>query len=150
MKKWLLLLLLTVVLARVEHTGTDISDLEPVELVRVTTADTVRIETDTGAAGQGNTLQEAVADLHATASGTVFLDTAQYLLLDKEAYLPELYDLLRPACRVALARGDMDLTEAARYLEAHTPGDTLLTAKADETQLSTLICREGRFCTVIP
>lgn len=150
MKKWIPLLLLAVVLARVEHTGTDISDLEPVELVRVTTLGTVRIETDTGAMGEGPTLAEAVEDLYATASGTVFLDTARYLLLDDEAYLPGFCEILRPACNVLLCRGDMDLSEAAQYLGVHSPDTRLLDTKAEAPALSTLICREGRFCVQKP
>lgn len=150
MKKWIPLLLLAIVLARVEHTGTDISDLEPVELVRVTTGDAVLIQTDTGASGEGATLGEAVRDLHAAAPGAVFLDTAQYLLLDDEAHLPALYHILRPACEVMLWQGDMDLTEAAGYLSTHSLKTTLLDTKAQWSALPTLICREGRFCVVKP
>lgn len=147
MKKWLWLLLPAVLLlGRVEHTGTDISGLDPVELVRVTVSDGVTIETDTGAVGVGSDLEEAVADLHASSPKTVFLDTAQYLLLSggAEDLLPQLYELLRPACRVCIGQGEMDLTEAAAYLNTHSPKTRLLDWGAGEYRLQTLYYKEGR------
>ena len=149
MKKTLYLLAAAAVLllTRVEHTGTDISDLEPVALVSVTMEEnTVRIATDTGAEGTGGNLSEAVGNLHATAPATVFLDTAQYLLLNEETIplLPQLYDLLRPGTRVCILSGKAALEEAAVFLKAHPPETTLLHCRAGQNQLPILYYNEGR------
>lgn len=145
--KWLLLAAALVPLIRMEHTGTDIGDLEPVALVRITANEArVRIITDTGAEGTGETLDDAIADLHASASGEIFLDTAQYLLVDENCvdYLPRLYDHLRPTCRICLAQADTDPEAAAKYLQVHRPEATLLHFRAGAAQLQTLYIKEGR------
>lgn len=148
MKKWLWFLIPAVLLlGRVEHTGTDISRLDPVELVRVSVRENVvTIETDTGAMGTGADLGEAVTELHAASPKSVFLDTAQYLLVtgEGEAYLPQLYDLLRPACYVCVGQGDMDLKEVADYLDTHSPENRLLDCRAEARQLQILYYKEGR------
>lgn len=147
MKKWIWLLFPAVLLlGRVEHSGTDISRLDPVEVIRVTVEDGVTIETDTGAVGIGSDLENAVADLHASSPKTVFLDTAQYLILsgDWERYLPALTDLLRPACRVCVGQGEMDLSEAAAYLDTHSSETRLIDCRAGEYRLMTFYYKEGR------
>lgn len=147
MKKWIWLLVpAALLLGRAEHTGTDISRLDPVQVVRVSVSDGVTVETDTGAVGIGSDLEEAIADLHASTSKTVFLDTAQYLLLSgsAERYLPELSMLLRPASQVCLAEGEMDLKAAAEYLGAHSPENRLLDCMAGEYRLKKLYYKEGR------
>lgn len=149
MKKWIWALAAAAVLLlpRMEHTGTDISRLEPVELVWVSMDESgVEIKTDTDAAGYGKNLASAVEDLHATASAVVFLETAEYLLLSgsAEELLPELYQLLRPACRVCLTDGETDLEGAAAYLRAHPPEGKLLDCRAGQVQLQTLYYQEGR------
>lgn len=149
MKKWVWLIGLgaLLLLSRVEHTGVEISRLEPVELVRLTVEENiVSIETDTGGRGYGQDLDSAIENLHASSSAMVFLDTAEYLLLNDEAqrYLPQLYEVLRPACQVCVANGDLDLTEAAEFLETHSPKIKLLQCRAGERSLPTLYIQDGR------
>lgn len=148
MKKWIWLLIpLLLLLGRMEHTGLDIRRLDPVKLIRVTAEEnSVRIETDTGTVGIGMDIADAVADLRASSPKTVFLDTAQYLLLSGEAveYLPRLSDLLRPICQVCLAQGELDLAEAASYLDNHSPECRLLDCRAGGYKLQTFYYIEGR------
>ena len=82
MRKWLIIGLLAVALVRVEHTGGQINQLEPVEAVILKQEDgAVCIETDTGAKGVGSNLKNAIDNLHTSASSKIFLDTARYLLV---------------------------------------------------------------------
>lgn len=149
MKKWLWIVSAAalVLVLRMEHTGVEIDRLEPVELVRVTVEDdAVSIETDTGAQGYGNDLDAAVGNLHGSSSGEVFLDTAEYLIIDENAMelLPKLCQILRPYCRVCIAGGEIELAEAAEYLKGHPPAADLLHYRAGAAELETLYVQEGR------
>ena len=82
MKKWLYMLLLALAAFLLPGKGTDVGELIPVELVRLTAGDgTFVAAADTGDFGTGATLEEAMADLASSAPGKVFLETADYLLL---------------------------------------------------------------------
>ena len=82
MKKWLYMLLLALAAFLLPGKGTDVGELIPVELVRLTAGDGVFVAAaDTGDFGTGATLEEAMADLTSSAPGKVFLETADYLLL---------------------------------------------------------------------
>lgn len=149
MKRWFWLLAFAglLFLGRLEHAGTEISDLEPVELVLVYAGESgVRIETDTAAKGSGKDVAQALEDLHAATPATVFLDTAQYLVLagQAEQCLPQLYGLLRPACYVCLGEEGMDLEQAAAYLRVHPPQVKLLACRAGCADLEKLTVNEGR------
>lgn len=131
MKKWLIFLaVLTAVaiLSRRPHPARDVARLEPVQAVYIHQKNgTLCIETDTGAAGSGNTLTEAAADLKASASGEIFLDTAEFLLIDPEVTITaDFHTLLRPTCGVTFTHATPDLQAAADYLTIHQPFVTLL------------------------
>ena len=146
MKKWLIAgLVLLLILLRTESAGTDINRLEPVAAVQVLSEEEgVLVLTDTGAQGYGDTLRSALENLHESAPAVIFLDTAQYLLVDRELYLEELSELLRPACRVCLAKEPVDLELAGKYLEVHGNEITLLQYRAGTGELPILYSKEGR------
>ena len=109
--------------------GTDVGKLHPVEVLYVGESEnTISIITDTGVSGAGNTLEEAIADLHMRATGKVFLETANYLLLSPQMQLDAaaFWDFLRPACQVYYCRAAEDIHNAASYLESHPSQITLL------------------------
>ena len=131
MKKWLIFLaVLTAVaiLSRRPHPARDVARLEPVQAVYIYQKNgTLCIETDNGAAGSGKTLTEAAADLKASASGEIFLDTAEFLLIDPEVTITtDFHTLLRPTCGVTFTHATPDLQAAADYLTIHQPFVTLL------------------------
>lgn len=135
MKRWLYLLGALAVLgvvARLPHPARDIAKLDPVQTVYLyVEAGQLHIETDTGDHGSGPTLTAAAADLRARADAEIFLDTAEYLLLDPGvAITDEFYTLLRPACRVVFTQSRPDLEAAAGYLAIHTPETTLARLRA--------------------
>lgn len=104
--------------------GTDIAKLSPVEVVWLEQgAGYVRIETDGKDAGVGKSLPEALEHLKQTAMGTVFLDTAEHVIVKRgsESLLTEASDILRTSCSVCVAETMPDLMQAAAFLSVHEP-----------------------------
>lgn len=134
-------------LPRLSHPAVDIGKLEPVEAVHLIGTETgIRVETDSGASGEGGTLAKAVADLREGTAGKVFLETADKLLIsgDVGAYWPEIYELFRLNSQVCLAGEEIDLVEAAAYLDTHPPGQTLAQIRGGIENWSMLTMHEGR------
>ena len=130
MKKWLLpiaALAAVAIFSRLPHPARDIADLKPVRAVYIhMEGRTLHIETDTGDSGSGPDLAEASADLRSKADGEIFLDTAEFLILDPEVPITgEIFALLRPDCRVTFTDASPDLEKAAAYLAQHPPILTL-------------------------
>lgn len=143
MKQWIwfpALLAAACVLSRLPHPAVDVGKLEPVSAVQIEYRDgCYHLRTDTGASGSGGTLEEASRALSQGALGEVFLETAEYVLLDPAAPVTEeLYRVLRPACRVCLAEGEVDLQEASAFLAAHPPEATLAELRAGGVELTWL------------
>ncbi len=149
MKRWIILFLATValgLLARMDHTGTDVAQLEPVEVVYVDVDEGIYIvSTDTGQQGRGITLAGAIDGLKQGASGKVFLETAEHLLVSPAAResLPRLLQLLRPDCSLALAQSEPNMVTVARFLDTHRPGLTLNDYRALRRELPVLYTWEG-------
>lgn len=128
--------------------GTDISKLAPVEVVWLTDrGGQVHLETDTGDEGWGENVLAALADMKAAAPGSVFLETADYLIVEKgrEDLLEQVYDVLRPSCMVCAAEKMPDMEAVAAYLAAHEPQTTLRQRQVDRRSLPLLREQEGRF-----
>ena len=128
MKKLILYALLLGAAMLLPAEGTDVGELLPVELISIyKEADTVIIDTDTGASGTGETILAAVSDLKATAPGNVFLDTADFLLIsdldDQET--EALKGILKPAIRVCETEGRINPERAVEYLRIHKPEQRL-------------------------
>lgn len=126
MKKWLYFAAVIAavgLLARLPHPAKDISRLEPVQVVYLyEEAGDLRIETDTGARGSGGTLSEALASMRARADGEIFLETAEFLLLEPDVPVTgEFFRHLRPNCKVFYTNQRPDLEASARYLSVHPP-----------------------------
>lgn len=138
---------LLAVFAGIPFHGTDVAKLQPIEVIAISKERNLYlVQTDTEDMGRGTTLYEAFADLKASATGQVFLETAQYLLIEKDLIpaLSELKTYLRPACNLCLWDGSGDLTEAADFLDAHHPGLTLLGWLAENQQIPILKTDQGR------
>lgn len=150
MKRWmwyLAALLCIMALGWSPFRGTDVAELQPVELLRISMPDGyVMIETDTGDSGIGDTPEAALADLKKSTPGDVFLETADHLILAPEAaaLLPALMEHLRPACNLCVEQGSADLEKATAFLNAHQPGVTLQDYRAGENRLPVLVTQEGR------
>ena len=108
--------------------GTDVGQLRPVEVVQLYEKNGfLLIKTDTGDTGWGVGVEEAVEKLKNTAPGRIYLDTADYLLIEEglEEYLPAIYLYLKGRTAGAYGLEEMDLQEAAAYLRVHRPLETV-------------------------
>lgn len=102
----------------------ELGKMKPVETVCVRLeADTITIETDTEDIGRGATVLEALENLKDTTAGTIYLDTAEYLLVmgGAEQQLPELSKYLKMSVRICKAEGDIPVKDTAAFLSAHRP-----------------------------
>ena len=135
MKKWLIpaaVLAAVAIFSRLPHPARDIADLKPVRAIYIhMEGRTLHIETDTGDSGAGGDLSEAHEALRAEADGEIFLDTAEFLILDPKVPISEVfYSLLRPDCRVTYTDASPDLEKATAYLSQHPPELTLARLRA--------------------
>ena len=79
------------------------------------------LETNTGNKGTGDTLELALENMKDTASGTIYLDTAQYLLFTdgaKEAPVM-LRQKLKRNVRMAELEAPVEMDGVAQFLDAH-------------------------------
>ena len=116
-----LIIIAAVVAAPVRPLNVD--QLLPVQVVSVYKEGTRSvIETDTGNKGVGDTVSEALQNLKDTASGTVYLKTAEYLLITQDTIKDgvALLGELRASARMCETVGRLNLEEVAQYLNAHT------------------------------
>ena len=151
MKRWMLLLALGTLLLWQPFYASDVAQLKPVEVIRVTSAPNgVLVETDTGEIGLGENLDEAFRDLKDTASGDIFLETADRLLVSPLAVqmLPELTDYLRPGCNICVEMGEVELDKVGAFLNIHEPGVTLQDHRAGQMVLPVLYMIDGRMYLV--
>ena len=142
MKKWLLLpgLLAAGLLLRLPHPARDIAGLEPVRAVYLCQKDGLTtIETDTGTIGSGADLESAYAALKSNADREIFLDTAQFLILDPYVPITEpIFDIFRPDCKVVITDARPDLKKSSDYLSQHPPKQNLAQIRASKIQHSDL------------
>jgi len=113
----------------------DVAQLVPVEAL-VISLENDRIVLDGGKCkGSGETWEQAWEDFYSAAEGSVFLGTAEYVVLSGGAVrlLPEVvrHADLRPAAGVCASLGETpDAKDAAAYLAAHETGVTLQQVRA--------------------
>lgn len=129
---WLLAAASAVCLCMLPRTGTDAAKLLPAQVLVIGAGDgVVTVEADNGAAGSGPTL----ADMAECAEGTLFLDTAEHIVLLQSAgaLLPAAAQQpqFRPAAKLYLARlPELHAAEAVEFLQAHPGSLTLALARA--------------------
>lgn len=100
----------------------DVGKLLPVQVVSIyKEGDWTVIKTDTENIGMGGTPEQALENLKASASGIIYLDTAEYLLLSKDSLdaVEALRDKLKPSVRLCFAAKQIDLKNAGKYLSVH-------------------------------
>lgn len=148
MKRWIVYIAVVILFATTPFRGTDIAKLAPVEVVWLTEkGGQVYLETDTGDTGRGANVREALEDMKAAAPGSIFLETADYLIVEqgREVLLEQTYDVLRPSCMVCTAEKMPDMEAVAAFLAAHEPQTTLRQWQVESQRLSVLKEQEGRF-----
>ena len=157
MKKWGYLVLLCAVTAAtaaaMPFERNDVAQLVPVEALVISVENGELILDGGECRGRGETWAAAWQDLKESAEGTVFLSTAEYVVLSGAAVnmLQEVTwnEELRPAAELYAALGKtLDPKSVAKYLSAHRAGVPLHQARTvllenRELQLPVLVETEG-------
>ena len=118
------------------RTGADAAELLPAQVLVIARENgQITVESDNGASGTGATLPDALDSMEKSAAGTLFLDTAEHIVLLQSAreLLPAAarQERFRPAAKLYLARMEaLDAEECVTYLQAHPGRLTLAEARA--------------------
>ena len=156
MRKWILYALILAAIPILSFGGLggkDVGKLRPVQVVAIRNRDNgVELQTDTEDLGVGEDVFGAVKDMNDTSPANVFLDTADYLLIEPgaEIWLSQLQPYLRPSCSLCYVTGEVELPQAGQYLQLHEPALTLTQYEAGKRNLPKLISDEGRMKLVQP
>ena len=142
MKKWLspaAFLIAAPILSRLPHPAVDIARLDPVRAIYLyMDGAELTIETDSGDSGTGADLEAAYAALRTNAHREIFLDTAEFLILDSDVPITEaFYALLRPTNQVVFSNEKPDLETISDYLTIHPPEITLAKLRATNSAFCT-------------
>ena len=100
----------------------DVAKLLPIQAVAVyMDGDAVVLETDTGHKGRGTDVAEGLQNLKKNTPAVVYLDTAEYLLLDKNAtdFLEQLKNFLKPSVKICICDASGRVQKVAEYLNVH-------------------------------
>lgn len=127
--------------------GTDIGMLIPVETLFIQKqGDTIVIQTDSADTGAGATMKQAAEDLKEKAHGIIYLDTADYLILngEAEALLPQLQNNRKQEVVLCKADEKIDVQKVTPFLRTHRPQLELSDWRAGMT-LPSLEEAEGSF-----
>lgn len=125
MKRIILYCILLAIALMIPIKKIDISDLEPIQAVRMDRQQgEIILQTDTGDTGAGENVQSALDNLKKVSSGIVYLDTAQYLIVTENAqeYIGHIRPFLKNDVRVCLWEGAEKLTDAAKYVKSRKIG----------------------------
>ena len=122
MKRILLYILILAIVLILPTEATDVARLQPVQTIAVyKNGETWLIETDTEDVGTGSSVEEAFVNLMETTPAVIYLDTADYLILQENAV--EAIDVLRGKLKDSVAlyqyKGDPDLKSVSKYLSVH-------------------------------
>ena len=146
MRKGLIYGILLAAAILIPNNHVELAKMRPVETVSIRyREDLVIIETDTEDVGTGTNLENAVKDLQETTAGKIYLDTAQYLIVEEDAkeQIGKLNGILKPGVRVCAGKGEIDMQAVAEYLGSHTPELKLKNWKTD-MELQVLESENGR------
>lgn len=122
MKRWLSMVIVISVFALLPSQGVELGMMRPAEALQIRSKENgVIVATDLGDKGVGDTLDEAIDNLVESSTGKVYLDTVQFLILDKasQAMTDEIKTFLRPSVNVCSTEESADLERVCAYLRAH-------------------------------
>ena len=81
----------------------------------------ITLETDTEHKGDGESVEAAILELKKNTPAVVYLDTAEYLLVSKdaEAVIPQLCNYFKPRVKVCICEAEGDVKTFAEYVDVH-------------------------------
>lgn len=143
--KWLLYLSILFGVWMVPVRGTDVGKLIPVEVIAVSeNQGTYIVRTDTGDMGQGRTLPDAFESLKEHASGVIYLDTAEFLMIEAGVQPDALRPYLKDSINVCIAPEEIPLDGIADYLSVHRP-DIKLKEAQDVDRIPSITYENERY-----
>ena len=101
----------------------DVAKLLPINAVAVyREGENVVLETDAGYLGRGGSVLTALSNLKETVPWVIYLDTAEYLLLEEDAisWVEELRQVFKPSVKVCICQAAGKVEETVKYLEIHS------------------------------
>ena len=122
MKRILIYVLILLTVLVLPTKGMDVSKLQPVQTIAVSCdGEKWVIRTDTDDVGVGTSVEDAFENLMETTPAVIYLDTADYLLLQDNAVtaIDVLRSRLKDSVVLYLYRGDPDLKAVSKYLSVH-------------------------------
>ena len=122
MKRIMLYLLILVLAWIIPTERVDIAQLRPVEVIAIyKNGDTVVMATDTEDMGVGSSAAAALENMRSTSPAIIYLDTAEYLLVEVSAQTEAetIRQELKKSVRICGIEGTIDLKSAAEYLPVH-------------------------------
>lgn len=134
--KYLFTALVLTLLLSLPFRTVDTQRLLPLLTIQVAREDgAVRLRSEAGE-GVGADWGAAVADLRAQASGEVFFDTAEHIVVCDRDLLPQILrsGVLRPAAQVYFADAFRDVEGLEAYLSAHPSGVTVAQLQSEVTR----------------
>lgn len=123
MKRILIYIVLVAAAILVPVERADVGKLRPIETVSVYKEnDWIVLRTDTDDVGIGGTATQALQNMKDSASGIIYLDTAEYLLVEKDAQdaAEELRSVLKEKVKLCLAAKEIEPKAATKYLSVHS------------------------------
>ena len=138
MKRIILLVCLAAALRMADllpFSGSDVADLVPVETLTVDWKANQVVLNGGACQGYGENWASAIEDLRKSGEGTVFLGTAEQVILSEAAVrlMPDVIRSteLRPAAVICVCVGPLpEPEEAAKYLSSHDAGVTIQKVQA--------------------
>lgn len=144
--KWIFYIIALTAAILLRPKAADVAKLQPVEVVMLYTQDAeVVLKTDTGDYGRGVSAEAALRDLKKTTPGTVYLDTAEYLLVPEtdQLLIEKIEKYMKEDVLLCCAEENIDLVTAAKYLDNHPPKTKLSKWKGEEIK-EILVKKEDR------
>lgn len=128
MKRIILYCILLAAACMIPVNRMDISNLEPIQAVKMSLQEgNILLQTDTGDVGIGKNVNEALSNMKQASEGIVYLDTAQFLTVSKDAqeYIGHMKEFLKGKVKVCIWDQNGNLEDVAKYMRAHKFGVSL-------------------------
>ena len=122
MKRWIFYILLFAAAVLIPVDGTDVGKLHPVQAVSLGYHnEQVILKTDTGEIGRGETPELALVNLKQTAPAIIYLDTAEFLLVEENAlnYVDPMRKLFKSDVGICQIQSEIEVDKVAEYLRIH-------------------------------
>ena len=100
----------------------DVGHLQPVEVIAISQdGNKIILRTDTGDMGRGDNVEQALTDMKETSAHIIYLDTAEYLLIEKtvKQKAEPIRKYLKGSVKVCLTENITNYQGIGVYLESH-------------------------------